>query len=152
MQDELWIKVMQDELRQFERNHVWDVVPKPEGANIIGTKWIFKKKTDEVGNIAKNKAKLVVQGYTHIEGIDYDEIMALVARLESIRKLLAIACVLGLTLFQMDVKTKFLNGYLHDDIYVAPPMGFEDPKFTDYVYKLRKALYGLKQAPLHGYG
>ncbi|XP_019167633.1 PREDICTED: uncharacterized protein LOC109163335 [Ipomoea nil] len=99
LQDDLWVKAMQEELHKFERNHVWDLVPRPDRVNIIGTKWIFKNKTDEAGNIARNKARLVAQGYTQIEGIDYDETFAPVARLESIRILLAVACILGFTLF-----------------------------------------------------
>lgn len=137
---------MEDEFKQFKRNHVWDFVPKLDGVNIIGTKWIFINKTNEFGNVAWSKARLVAQGYTQIEWINYDEIFAPVARLESIHILLAVACVLNFTLYLMDVKTTFINKYLHEDIYVSQPKGFEDPKNANYVYKLRKVLYGLKQA------
>ena len=95
----------------------------------------------------RNKARLVVQGYSQMEGVDYDETFALVARMESIIILLALACQLKLKLYQMDVKTAFLNGLLKEDIYVEQPKGFIDPHFPDHVLYLKKALYGLKQAP-----
>ena len=105
---------MQEELDQFTRNEVWILVPRPSHTNVIGTKWIFKNKTDEFGTIIRNKARLVAQGYTQVEGIDFDETFAPVARLESIRLLLDISCVLGFKLFQMDVKSAFLNGFLNE--------------------------------------
>ncbi|CAM8894044.1 unnamed protein product [Rhodiola kirilowii] len=138
---------MQEELGEFQQNDVWDLVPRPDSVNVIGTKWIFKNKSDEHGNITRNKARLVAQGYTQIEGIDFDETFAPVARLEAIRLLLALACHLKFKLFQMDVKSAFLNGLLNEEVYVAQPRGFEDPHHPDYVYRLKKALYGLKQAP-----
>ncbi|CAM8987579.1 unnamed protein product [Rhodiola kirilowii] len=141
---------MQEELGEFQRNDVWDLVPRPDNVNIIGTKWIFKNKSDEHGNITRNKARLVAQGYTQIEGVDFDETFAPVARLEAIRLLLALACLLKFKLFQMDVKSAFLNGVLNEEVYVAQPKGFEDPHHPEYVYHLKKALYGLKQAPEPG--
>ena len=145
--DEFWINAMQDELCQFKRNEVWELVPRPEGTNVIGTKWIYKNKSDEQGIVTRNKARLVAQGYTQIEGVDFDETFAPVARLESIRLLLGVACFLKFKLFQMDVKSAFLNGYLNEEVYVEQPKGFVDPNCPDHVYKLKKALYGLKQAP-----
>ena len=97
--DENWIEAMQEELEQFLRNKVWNLVPRPMNTNIIGTKWIFKNKSDEFGTIIRNKARLVAQGYTQVEGIDFDETFAPVARLESIRLLLSIACLIGFRLF-----------------------------------------------------
>ncbi|GKC76614.1 retrovirus-related pol polyprotein from transposon TNT 1-94 [Tanacetum coccineum] len=114
---------------------------------IIGTKWVFRNKLDENGIVSQNKARLVAQGYNQQEGIDYDETYAPVARLESIRILLAYACALDFKLFQMDVKSAFLNGFINEEIYVAQPPGFIDFKKPDHLYKLKKALYGLKQAP-----
>ncbi|VVA38040.1 Hypothetical predicted protein, partial [Prunus dulcis] len=111
------------------------------------TKWIFKNKTDEQGNVVRNKARLVAQGYTQMEGIDFDETFAPVARLESVRLLLAIACHLKFKLYQMDVKTAFLNGILNEEVYVEQPKSFEDPHHPNDVFRLKKALYGLKQAP-----
>ena len=117
---------MHDELLQFQRNDVWTLVPKHEGEYITGTKWIFRNKTDEEGNVIRNKAWLVTQGYSQMEGVDYDEILALVARMESIKILLALACQLKFKLYQMDVKTAFLNGLLKENVYVAQPKGFID--------------------------
>ncbi|CAM8972792.1 unnamed protein product [Rhodiola kirilowii] len=138
---------MQEELEEFARNDVWDLVPRPDGVNVIGTKWIFKNKSDTSGNITRNKARLVAQGYTQIEGINFDETFAPVARLEAIRLLLALACHIKFRLFQMDVKSAFLNGFLNEEVYVAQPKGFEDPHHPSHVYRMKKALYGLKQAP-----
>ena len=147
LKDELWINDMQDELCQFKRNEVWELVPRPEGTNVIGTKWVYKNKTDEQGGVTRNKARLVAHGYTQIEGVDFDETFAHVARLESIRLLLGVACHLRFKLYQMDVKSAFLNGYLHEEVYVEQPKGFVHPSFPNHVFKLKKALYGLKQAP-----
>ena len=94
-----------------------------------------------------NKAHLVAQGYSQMEGVDYDETFAPVARMESVRIFLALACHLKSKLYQMDVKTAFLNGFLKEDVYVAQPKGFIDPHFPDHVLYLKKTLYGLKQAP-----
>jgi hypothetical protein len=116
--DEYWIHAIQEELTQFERNEVWDLVPRPKHVNVIGTKWVFKNKSNENGEVTRNKARLVAQGFTQIEGVDFGETFAHVARLESIRLLLAIACILKFKLFQMDVKSAFLNGYLHEEVYV----------------------------------
>ncbi|WJX83726.1 hypothetical protein P8452_66368 [Trifolium repens] len=145
--DEAWIEAMQEELNQFERSEVWDLVPRPEDVNVIGTKWVYKNKSDENGTVTRNKARLVAQGYTQIEGLDFDETFAPVARLESIRLLLGVACILKFKSYQMDVKSAFLNGYLQEEVYVEQPKGFVNPEHPNYVYKLKKALYGLKQAP-----
>ncbi|KAK0600566.1 hypothetical protein LWI29_016181 [Acer saccharum] len=145
--DEYWVGAMQDELNQFERNEVWSLVPRPKDINIIGTKWVFRNKTDESGKIVRNKTRLVAQGYTQVEGVDFDETFAPVARLKSIRLLLSIACIKRFKLFQMDVKSAFLNGYLQEEVYVEQPKGFVDPHSPNHVFKLKKALYGLKQAP-----
>ncbi|KAK2409455.1 putative mitochondrial protein [Trifolium repens] len=138
---------MQEELNQFKRSEVWDLVPRPEGVNVIGTKWIFKNKSDEKGTVTRNKARLVAQGYTQVEGLDFDETFAPVARLEAVRLLLGVACILKFKLFQMDVKSAFLNGYLQEEVDVEQPKGFVDNEFPNHVYRLKKALYGLKQAP-----
>ncbi|GKA33035.1 retrovirus-related pol polyprotein from transposon TNT 1-94, partial [Tanacetum coccineum] len=124
--DESWIVAMQEELNQFIANDVWELVPQPKNMTIIGTKWVFRNKLDENGVVSRNKARLVAQGYNQQEGIDYDETYAPVARLESIRILLAYACALDFKLFQMDVKSAFLNGFINEEVYVAQPPGFID--------------------------
>jgi hypothetical protein len=110
-------------------------------------KWVFRNKQDENGVIVRNKAILVAQGYTQVEGLDYDETFAPVARLEAIRILLAYATSHNIKLYQMDVKSAFLNGKINELVYVKQPPSFEDSKKPNHVYKLSKALYGLKQAP-----
>ncbi|GKA73939.1 copia protein [Tanacetum coccineum] len=145
--DESWIVAMQEELNQFIANDVWELVPQPKNMTIIGTKWVFRNKLDENGIVSRNKARLVAQGYNQQEGIDYDETYAPVARLESIRILLAYACALDFKLFQMDVKSAFLNGFINEEVYVAQPPRFIDFEKPDHVYKLKKALYGRKAEP-----
>ncbi|GJZ68077.1 retrovirus-related pol polyprotein from transposon TNT 1-94 [Tanacetum coccineum] len=147
LKDENWVMAMQEELNQFKTNDVWELVPNPMDMTIIGTKWVYRNKLDENGVVTRNKARLVAQGYNQQEGIDYDETYAPVARLESIRILLAYACALDFKLYQMDVKSAFLNGFINEEVYVAQPPGFIDFAKFNYVYKLKKALYGLKQAP-----
>jgi len=119
--------------------------------NIIECKWVFKNKLDEFGVITRNKERLVAKGYNKKESIDYDETFAPVARLEVIRFLLAFACMSGFKLFQMGVKSAFLNGIINLEVYVEQPPGFEDHQHPNHVYKLKKALYGLKQAPRQWY-
>ena len=142
-----WVNAMHEELEQFERNGVWNLVPRPEHQTVIGTKWIFKNKLNEEGKIIRNKARLVAQGYVQEEGIDYEETYAPVARLDAIRLLFSFACANEFRLFQMDVKSAFLNGIIKEEVYVEQPPGFGDDKHPDWVFKLNKALYGLKQAP-----
>ena len=145
--DENWIMAMQEELNQFERSRVWTLVPASKDHSIIGTKWVFRNKMDESGNVIRNKARLVAQGYNQEEGIDFDESFAPVARLEAIRMLLAYASYKDFKLYQMDVKSAFLNGFINEEVYVKQPPGFEDYAHPNHVYRLHKALYGLKQAP-----
>ncbi|GKD45972.1 retrovirus-related pol polyprotein from transposon TNT 1-94, partial [Tanacetum coccineum] len=111
------------------------------------TKWVFKNKLDENGVVSRNKARLKAQGYNQQEGIDFDETFAPVARLESIRIFFAYACAHDLKLFQMDVKSDFLNGFINEEVYVAQPPRFIDFENPNHVFKLKKDLYGLKQAP-----
>ena len=142
-----WIISMQEELNRFQRNDVWDLIPKPENKkNIIGTKWVFKNKLNEQGEVIRKKARPVAQGYSQQEGIDYTETFALVARLEAIRLLLSYVVNHCIILYQMDVKSAFLNGVISEEVYVKQPPGFEDLKYPTYVFKLKKSLYGLKQA------
>nr|GFC46910.1 retrovirus-related Pol polyprotein from transposon TNT 1-94 [Tanacetum cinerariifolium] len=113
---------------------------------VITLKWIYKVKLDELGGILKNKARLVACGYRQEEWIDFEESFAPVARLEAIRIFLAYAAHKNMVVYQMDVKTAFLNGNLWEEVYVSQPDGFVDPNNPNHVYKLKKALYGLKQA------
>ncbi|GJY52009.1 putative ribonuclease H-like domain-containing protein [Tanacetum coccineum] len=126
---------------------VWTLVDLPNGKRPIGTKWVFRNKKDERGIVIKNKARLVAQGYTQEEGIDYDKVFAPVARIEAIRLFLAYASFKDFVVYQMDVKSAFLYGKIEEEVYVCQPPGFEDPDFPDRVYKVEKALYGLHQAP-----
>ncbi|KAI3827838.1 hypothetical protein L1987_01925 [Smallanthus sonchifolius] len=145
--DNCWIEAMQDELSQFQKLHVWDLVDLLKGFQPIGTRWVFKCKTDDHHVVVKNKARLVVQGFYQQEGLDYTEVYALVARIEAIRLFLAYATYVGFKVYQLDVKSAFLYGKVHEEVYVTQPPGFEDPHNINKVYKLDKALYGLHQAP-----
>ncbi|GJX67563.1 putative ribonuclease H-like domain-containing protein, partial [Tanacetum coccineum] len=147
LKDPSWIKTMQEELLQFKLQEVWTLVNLPNGKSAIGSKWIFKNKKDERGIVIRNKERLVAQGYTHEEGIDYDEVFAPFARIEAIRLFLAYASFKEFVDYQMDVKSAFLYGLIKEEVYVCQPPGFEDPDFLDRVYKVEKALYGLHQAP-----
>ena len=138
---------MHEELHQFERNKVWHLVPRSLNGSVIGTKWIYRNKSNEEGKIVRNKARLVTKGYNQEFGIDFEELYAPVARIEAIRILLAYAYSKGFQLQQMDVKSAFLNGYIKEDIYVEQPPIFECIDLPNHVYKFDKALYGLKQAP-----
>jgi hypothetical protein len=143
---------MHEELENFERNQVWELVDPPPGCKLIGTKWVWKNKEGEKGEVVRNKSRLVSQGFSQKEGIDYEETFAPVARLEAIRILLAFSVTKGFKLHQMDVKSAFLNGVLEEEVYLRQPLGFESEKYPHRVYKLRKALYGLKQVPRAWYG
>jgi hypothetical protein len=114
--------------------------------NVIETKWIFKNKQGEDGEIVRNKARLVAQGFSQVEGLDFGKTFAPIAHLEAIRILLALAASKGFKLYQMDVKSAFLNGVIQEEVFVRQPPGFENLKYPNRVYKLSKALYGLKQA------
>jgi hypothetical protein len=146
LEDPDWIISMEEELNNFKRNEVWELVPRPK-KNVIDTKWVFRNKQDEFGVITKNKARLVGKGYTQVQGLDFGETYALIARLESICILLTYATHHDFKLHQMDVKSAFLNGSVQEEVYVDQPPCFEDLNFTNHVYKLHGVLYGLKQAP-----
>ncbi|GJY62531.1 retrovirus-related pol polyprotein from transposon TNT 1-94 [Tanacetum coccineum] len=147
MTEPSWIDAMQEEIHEFERLEVWELVSCPDNVFLIKLKWIYKVKTDESGGVLKNKARLVAQGFRQEEGIDFEESFAPVARIEAIRIFVANAAHKNMTIYQMDVKTAFLNGELKEEVYVSQPEGFVDQDNPSHVYKLKKALYGLKQAP-----
>jgi hypothetical protein len=141
------VNAMHEELNNFTKNQVWELVERPKNYNMIGTNWVFRNKQDQDGIVMRNKVRLVAKGYTQVEGLDFSETYALVARLEAIRILLVYACAHNIKLYQMDVKSAFLNGCINELVYVEQLPGFEDDKKPNHVYKLKKALYGLKQAP-----
>ncbi|GJS48039.1 reverse transcriptase domain-containing protein [Tanacetum coccineum] len=147
LRDPAWVEAMQEELLQFKLQKVWILVDLPKGHRAIGTKWVYRNKKDERGIVIRNKARLVAQGHTQEEGIDYDEVFAPVARIEAIRIFLAYASYMGFMVYQMDVKSAFLYGQIEEEVYVCQPPGFEDPDHPNKVYKVVKALYGLHQAP-----
>nr|GFA69416.1 retrovirus-related Pol polyprotein from transposon TNT 1-94 [Tanacetum cinerariifolium] len=151
LQDPSWVEAMQEELLQFKIQNVWTLVDCPKGVRPIGTKWVLNKK-DKRGIVIRNKARLVAQGHTQEEGIDYDEVFSPVARIEAIRLFLAYASFMGFTVYQMDVKGAFLYGTIDEEVYVMQPPGFQDPDFPAKVYKVEKAMYGLHQAPRACYG
>ncbi|GJS87228.1 putative ribonuclease H-like domain-containing protein, partial [Tanacetum coccineum] len=145
--DPSWIEAMQDELLQFKLQQVWTLVDLPYGKRAIKTKWIYRNKKDERGIVVRNKARLVAQGYTQEEGIDYDEVFAPVARIEAIRLFLAYVSFKDFVVYEMDTKSAFLYGKIEEEVYISQPPWFEDPEFPDRVYKVENALYGLHQAP-----
>ncbi|GJV63339.1 retrovirus-related pol polyprotein from transposon TNT 1-94 [Tanacetum coccineum] len=138
---------MQDEIHEFDRLQVWELVPQPDCVMIIALKWIYKIKLDEYGDVLKNKERLVAKGYRQEEGINFEESFVPVVRIEAVRIFIANAASKNMTIYQMDVKTAFLNSELKEEVYVSQPEGFVDPDHPTYVYRQKKALYGLKQAP-----
>jgi hypothetical protein len=137
LRDVDWVNAMHEELNNFTRNQVWELVERPKNHNVIGIKWVFRNKQDQDRIVVRNKARLVAQGYTQVEGLDFREICALVARLVATRILLAYAYAHNIKLYQMDVKSAFLNGYINEEVYVEQPFGFEDDKKPNHVYKLK---------------
>ncbi|GKB17311.1 retrotransposon protein, putative, ty1-copia subclass [Tanacetum coccineum] len=125
-------------------NQVWHLVDLPPNGKTVGSKWLFKKKTDIDGNVHTYKARLVAKGFTQTYGVDYEETFSPVADIRAIRILIAIAAFYDYEIWQMDVKTAFLNGYLDEDIYMVQPEGFIDPKHPRKVCKLQRSIYGLK--------
>ena len=140
-----WQQAMNEELQALQKTYTWDLVDLPPGKTPIGCKWVYKIKTHSDGSVERYKARLVAKGYNQEYGIDYEETFAPVARITSVRSLLAIAAVKKWKMFQMDVKNAFLNGDLHEEVYMQPPPGYSHPPHK--VCKLQRALYGLKQAP-----
>ncbi|KAD4385770.1 hypothetical protein E3N88_25939 [Mikania micrantha] len=147
LKEESWVDAMLEELLQFKKLGVWQLVDRPKGVKVIGTRWVLRCKKDDHGIIVRNKARLVVQGFRQVEGLDYNEVFAPVARLEAIRIFLAYVSFKKFKVYQMDVKSAFLHGVINETVYVSQSPGSEDPLHRDQVYKLDKALYGLHQAP-----
>nr|GEX96575.1 hypothetical protein [Tanacetum cinerariifolium] len=147
LQDPSWVEAMQEKLLQFKIQKVWSLVDCLKGVRPIGIKWVLKNKKDERWIVIRNKSRLVAQGHTQDEGIDYDEVFAPVTRIEAIKLFLAYALFMGFTVYQMDVKSAFLYGTIDEEVYVMQPPGFLDPEYPARVYKVEKAMYGLHQAP-----
>ena len=141
-----WKEAMESEYLSLMQNDTWELVPLPEGQNIVGSKWVLKVKRNADGTVDRFKARLVAQGYTQTQGVDYNEVYAPVARYSAIRSLLALANAHNLEIHQVDVKTAFLNGNLDYDIYMSQPEGFIDKDRPNFVCKLKKSIYGLKQS------
>ncbi|GKB74780.1 retrovirus-related pol polyprotein from transposon TNT 1-94, partial [Tanacetum coccineum] len=142
-----WKEAINDEMDSILKNQTWELAELPMGVRPIGSKWVFKKKLNLDGSISAFKARLVAKGYRQKEGIDYFDTYAPVARISSIRTLIAISAVKGLYIHQMDVKTAFLNGYLNEEVYMEQPEGFVIQGQENKVCRLVKSLYRLKQAP-----
>jgi hypothetical protein len=132
---------MHEELENSERNHVWTLVEHPRDVNVIGTKWIFKSKQEEDGEVVRNKACFVAHGFSQVEGLDFGETFAPVPRLEAIRILLAFAASKGFKLYQMDVKNALLNGVIQQEVYVRQPIGFKNPKYHNSVQTLKSFVW-----------
>ncbi|CAH9104519.1 unnamed protein product, partial [Cuscuta europaea] len=145
--DSRWLDAMKEELSAIQRNNTWELTDLPKHKKEIPVKWVYKLKKGPDGSIVKFKARLVVKGFLQKEGMDYSEVFSPVARLETVRTLVALASLKGRKLHQMDVKSAFLNGPLKEEVYISQPPGFELKGSERKVYKLHKALYGLKQAP-----
>jgi hypothetical protein len=144
---QVWRDAMMEEYNSIMKNDVWEVVPRPEGKSVVTSKWLYKLKHAADGSIEKYKARFVARGFSQVEGVDYDETFAPVARYTSIRAVISIAAEMGWKIHQMDVKTAFLNGLIEEEVYIEQPLGFEVHGRESHVCRLKKALYGLKQAP-----
>ncbi|CAL9006618.1 unnamed protein product, partial [Prunus brigantina] len=144
---EHWIRAMGKEIHAIEKNETWELTSLPEGKKTIGVKWVYKTKYKPNGDVDRFKARLVAKGYKQKPGIDYFEVFALVARLDTVRMVISLAAHNAWKIFQMDVKSAFLNGTLEEEVYLEQPAGYVKQGQADMVYKLKKAFYGLKQAP-----
>jgi hypothetical protein len=144
---QVWRDAMMEEDNSIMKNDVWEIVPRLEEKLVVTSKWLYKLKYAADGGIEKYKARFVAWGFSQVEGVDYDETFAPVARYTSIRSVISIAVEMGWKIHQMDVKTAFLNGLLHEEVYIEQPLGFEVHGRDSHVCRLKKALYGLKQAP-----
>ncbi|KAM1025812.1 hypothetical protein ACFX2C_038921 [Malus domestica] len=137
-EDEAWKKAITEVMLMIEKNSTWELVDRPSSKPTVGVKWVYKTKLNLDGSIQKHKARLVAKGYTQKPGIDFNETFALVARLDTIRTLIALAAQKGWKLWQSDVKSVFLNSVLKEKVYVDQPDGFVIKGAKDKVYRLRK--------------
>jgi len=141
------VQAMKDEINSIEKKDTWELATLPSGHQAIGVKWVYKVKKNANGEVERYKARLVAKGYKQKHGVDYEEVFAPVARLETILLLVALAAQNRWPIHQMDVKSAFLNGTLEEEVYVEQPQGFMNEGHENKVLRLKKALYGLKQAP-----
>eukprot|EP00253_Pinus_taeda_P033287 PITA_33287 len=151
IKDRKWIEAMDEEINAIERNKTWDLVEIPKGKEVIGVKWVYKTKSNAEGKIERHKERLVVKGYKQQYGRDYEETFAPVDRMETVRAVLSIAAQNKWKVYQMDMKSAFLNGLLKEEVYIEQPLGYEKKGQEHKVCRLKKALYGLKQAPKEWY-
>ncbi|GJR92333.1 retrovirus-related pol polyprotein from transposon TNT 1-94 [Tanacetum coccineum] len=146
VREESWKKAMEDEIQVIKKNNTWELTDRPSDKDVIGVKWVHKVKFNADGSVQRNKARLVAKGYSQQPGIDYDKTFSPVARMDTVRAIISLAGQKGWLLYQLDVKSAFLNGELNEEVYVNQPQGFKVEGKEEKVYKLKKALYGLKQA------
>lgn len=142
--EDKWKIVMDEEIKSIEKNKTWELITLPRGCKSIGVKWVYETKRNAQGEVQRYKARLVAKGYKQKAGIDYEEVFAPVARLESSRLLISLAAQKNWKIYQFDIKLAFLNGFLKEEIYVNQPPGYVKKDQENKVYKLKKALYGLK--------
>jgi hypothetical protein len=147
VQDPTWVDSKVEEYDSIVKNSAWDIVPRPVDKSVVGSIWIYKVKKVFDGSVEKYKARFVAQGFSHIEGIDYDETFTPITRYSSIRSILPLSAQTGWCIHQMDVKTVFLNGIIEEEVYIEQPEGFETFDRESHVCRLKRELYGLKQAP-----
>ncbi|KAG7553295.1 hypothetical protein ISN45_Aa06g038290 [Arabidopsis thaliana x Arabidopsis arenosa] len=142
-----WRNAMDEEIKAIKKNDTWELASLPNGHKAIGVKWVYKAKKNSKGEVERYKARLVAKGYSQRAGIDYDEVFAPVARLETVRLIISLAAQNKWKIHQMDVKSAFLNGDLEEEVYIEQPQGYIVKGEENKVLRLKKALYGLKQAP-----
>ncbi|KAJ4788299.1 polyprotein [Rhynchospora pubera] len=147
VQEKKWQQAMNEEMNAIVKNETWELATLPKDHKPIGVKWVYKKKLNAQGEVERYKARLVAKGYKQKAGIDYEEVFAPVARMETIRLLISLAAQNKWNIYQMDVKSAFLNGVLEEEVYIEQPPGYIKEGQEEKVLKLKKALYGLKQAP-----
>jgi hypothetical protein len=147
-----WADAMTEEYQSIMKNEVWEIVPRPKNKDVVSSRWLFKIKHVVDGSIEKYKAIFVTRGFSHKEGIDYEETFTPMARYTLIKTIIALAAKMKWKLHQINVKIAFLNGAIEEEVYIEKPQGFEVEDRKSHVCRLKKALYRLKQAPRAWYG
>jgi hypothetical protein len=147
VEEDYWRSAMEEEIQAIQKNNTWELLTLPPKKKTIGVKWVYKIKRTADGGVDRYKARLVAKDYKEKYGIDYEEVFALVARLNTVRLLISLVAHHSWKIYQLDVKSAFLNGVLEEEVYVEQPEGFISQGEENKVYRLKKALYGLKQAP-----